>query len=34
MTFPPILIILLESPQALWKELKATPKHFVPYGGR
>jgi len=33
MTFSPNLNILPESQQALWKELKATPKHFVLYGG-
>jgi hypothetical protein len=33
MTFSPKLNILPVSQQALWKELKATPKHFVLYGG-
>ncbi len=33
MTFSPKLNILPESQRALWKELKATPKHFVLYGG-
>jgi len=33
MTFSPKLNILPGSQRALWKELKATPKHFVPYGG-
>jgi nucleotidyltransferase AbiEii toxin of type IV toxin-antitoxin system len=33
MTFSPNLNILPASQRALWKELKATPKHFVLYGG-
>ena len=33
MTFSPKLNILPASQRALWKELKATPKHFVLYGG-
>jgi len=33
MTFFPKLNILPASQQAVWKELKATPKHFVLYGG-
>lgn len=33
MTFSPKLNILPSSQRALWKELKATPKHFVLYGG-
>jgi hypothetical protein len=33
MMFSPKLNILPESQRALWKELKATPKHFVLYGG-
>ena len=33
MTFSPKLNILPESQRVLWKELKATPKHFVLYGG-
>jgi len=33
MTFSPELNILPTSQRALWKELKATPKHFVLYGG-
>jgi len=33
MTFSPKLKILPASQRALWKELKATPKHFVLYGG-
>lgn len=33
MIFSPRLNILPSSQRALWKELKATPKHFVPYGG-
>jgi len=33
MTFSPKLDILPASQRALWKELKATPKHFVLYGG-
>lgn len=33
MTFFPKLNILPASQRALWKELKATPKHFVLYGG-
>jgi len=33
MTFTPTLNIPPASQRALWKELKATPKHFVPYGG-
>jgi hypothetical protein len=33
MTFSPKLNILSASQRALWKELKATPKHFVLYGG-
>ena len=33
MTFSPKLNILAASQRALWKELKATPKHFVLYGG-
>jgi predicted nucleotidyltransferase component of viral defense system len=33
MTFSPKLNILPGSQRALWKELKATPKRFVPYGG-
>jgi len=33
MTFTPKLNILPASQRALWKELKATPKHFVLYGG-
>jgi hypothetical protein len=32
MTFTPTLNILPASQRALWKELKATPKHFVLYG--
>ena len=32
MAFPPNLDILPASQRALWKELKATPKHFVLYG--
>lgn len=33
MIFSPRLNILPSSQRALWKELKATPKHFVLYGG-
>jgi hypothetical protein len=33
MTFSPKLNILPPSQRILWKELKATPKHFVLYGG-
>jgi len=33
MTFSPKLNILPASQRAIWKELKATPKHFVLYGG-
>jgi hypothetical protein len=33
MTFSPKLNILPASQRALWKELKAAPKHFVLYGG-
>src|SRR5258708_12251297 len=33
MSFSPKLNILPESQRALWKELKATPKHCVHYGG-
>jgi predicted nucleotidyltransferase component of viral defense system len=33
MTFSPKLNILPASQRTLWKELKATPKHFVLYGG-
>ncbi len=33
MTFSPKINILPASQRALWKELKATPKHFVLYGG-
>src|ERR1700674_2621303 len=33
MTFSPKLNILPASRRALWQELKATPKHFVLYGG-
>jgi hypothetical protein len=33
MTFSPKLNILPASQRALWKELKATPKRFVLYGG-
>src|SRR5208337_1454957 len=33
MTFSPKLNILPASQRSLWKELKATPKHFVLYGG-
>ena len=33
MTFSPKLNILPASQRALWKELKATPRHFVLYGG-
>jgi hypothetical protein len=32
-TFAPKLNILPASQRTLWKELKATPKHFVLYGG-
>ena len=33
MTFSPKLNVLPASQRTLWKELKATPKHFVLYGG-
>jgi hypothetical protein len=33
MTLSPKLDILPASQRALWKELKATPRHFVLYGG-